>query len=71
MKNERVLYYNSKSREIIMPNELGIMDKQAPIGDAWFLIKWPVNPHFTGEYGIREMLLHDEFTAVFNKAVKI
>lgn len=42
--------------QLIMPDECGIMHHAAPKGWGWYAIKWPVNPHFTGETGILEML---------------
>jgi hypothetical protein len=65
--NERVLYYNETTKAIIMPNELGVMDKPAPVGDGWFWIKWPVNPHFTGETGILSILEHNYGNSVFHR----
>lgn len=47
---------NGDVAEIIMPNELGELTAPAPLGENWFAVCWPVNPHFTGETMIREMI---------------
>ena len=54
---ERVCYVNRKTKEVIMPNEYGIMDKPCPKGTDWLWVRWPINPHFTGSCGIINMLL--------------
>jgi hypothetical protein len=41
---------------LIMPDDYGQLQEKNPIGKNWYLIRWPVNPHFTGETMIREIL---------------
>jgi hypothetical protein len=64
---ERVLYYNKNTKEIIMPDEMGVMNKPAPMGEGWLWVRWPVNPHFTGETGIIDMLSNNYFVAAKGK----
>jgi hypothetical protein len=47
---------NGQFDRIIMPDKCGKLDSPAPKSDGWYAVKWPVNPHFTGESGILEML---------------
>jgi len=67
MKNARLesgvnCFYARKNQqgeysEIIMPEKNGILinrDKELITG--WYKVAWPLNPHFTGERGILEML---------------
>ena len=42
------------SYRLIMPTEEGIMI--APCPQHGYAIRWPLNPHFTGERGIIELL---------------
>lgn len=42
--------------KLIMPDAEGVMQEPAPTGWNWYAIHWPVNPHFTGENMILDML---------------
>ena len=43
---------NGKVQELIMPNTLGVLEQESPGKLNWYAIKWPVNPNFTGEHSI-------------------
>ncbi len=55
---------------IVMPDQCGVLDpvptKESHPGDSGYLVRWPMNPNFTGEAGIAEML---RAHAVFADAV--
>lgn len=42
--------------DLLMPDDDGALNMPAPVGEGWFAVAWPVNPHFTGEYTLRSLL---------------
>jgi hypothetical protein len=36
-------------RGLIMPDAYGELTAAEPAGEGWHAVRWPVNPHFTGE----------------------
>jgi len=47
---------NGRFDKLIMPSADGIMRDAPPSGWNWYAIRWPTNPHNTGERAILEML---------------
>ena len=43
--------------DLIMPDEwTQELPEKPPFGPKWFVMKWPLNPHFTGKNSILFML---------------
>ncbi len=50
--------------KIVMPNPVGeLTERPGPSVKTGFLMRWPVNPHFSGELAIVRMLRSHEFFA--------
>lgn len=47
---------NEKVAELIMPDSYGQLTAECPTGRNWYAVKWPLNPHFTGETMITMMI---------------
>ena len=55
--NLYVKIQNNKVLDVIMPDQYGeIEEKALPDNEGWQVVKWPVNPHFTGKSGIITMI---------------
>lgn len=54
--NLYVKFVNNRVEKLIMPDSYGQLVATAPTGQNWYAVKWPVNPHFTGERMLAEML---------------
>lgn len=47
---------DGRVRKLILPDEVTLELPAEPAGANWYAVRWPVNPHFTGERMITEMI---------------